>query len=99
MKKMNVILQRLIQMIPVLLGISLVTFVLAQAVPGDPARLVLGPRATQEALAAMRERYGLDRPIWEQYLIYLKHLSQGDWGNSITFRIPVWELLRSRFQQ
>src|SRR5687767_14644906 len=97
MKKLKVLLQRLLQIIPVLLGISIVTFVLAQASPGDPVRLILGPRATAEAIATVRADYGLDEPILKQYSIYMRKLLQGDWGRSISHRTPVLELLATRF--
>ncbi len=96
MKKTQLVLQRLWQMLPVLLGISIVTFILAQAIPGDPVRLIVGPRAPQSVIESVRERYGLDRPILVQYLVYLRNLLRGDWGTSIAFRIPVLDLIASR---
>jgi peptide/nickel transport system permease protein len=96
MKKTRLVLQRLWQMLPVLLSISVITFVLAQAIPGDPVRLIVGPRAPQSVIDAIRDRYGLDRPIVAQYFVYLGNLVQGDWGISIAFRAPVLELIESR---
>ena len=96
MKKTRLVLQRLWQMLPVLLSISVITFVLAQAIPGDPVRLIVGPRAPQSVIDAIRDRYGLDRPIVAQYFVYLGNLIQGDWGISIAFRAPVLELIGSR---
>lgn len=93
MKKLNLVLQRLWQMIPVLLGISVITFVLAQATPGDPIRLIVGPRAGDEVIAAIRHQYGLDQPVLVQYFVYLRNLMQGDWGRSIAFRAPVLEIV------
>jgi peptide/nickel transport system permease protein len=83
-------------MVPVLAIISVVTFVLVQAIPGDPVRLLVGPRAPQTVVDAVREEYGLDRPIVGQYLVYVQNLFQGDWGRSIAFRTPVLELVLSR---
>jgi peptide/nickel transport system permease protein len=96
MKKTRLVLQRLWQMLPVLLSISVITFVLAQAIPGDPVRLIVGPRAPQSVIDTIRDRYGLDRPIVAQYFVYLGNLVQGDWGISIAFRAPVLELIESR---
>lgn len=61
--------------------------------PGDPVRLMLGPRATEEAVAVVRERYGLERPLVEQYLLYIRNLLEGDLGRSIRFRVPVLDLI------
>jgi peptide/nickel transport system permease protein len=68
----------------VMLGISIITFLLSHVVPGDPARLFAGPRASAAAVAAIRHQYGLDRPIWEQYLRYLNGIIHGDFGYSLT---------------
>jgi ABC-type dipeptide/oligopeptide/nickel transport system permease component len=97
MRKTRLVLHRLWQMLPVLVGISVVTFVLAQAIPGDPVRLIVGPRAPTSVIESVRERYGLDRPVLAQYFVYLGNLLQGDWGTSIAFRTPVLGLILSRF--
>lgn len=96
MKKLRLVALRLLQLVPVLIGISLITFVLAQATPGDPVRLIVGQRATEEVIAAVRQQYGLDEPIFVQYLVYVENLLQGDWGRSIAFRGPVLEFILSR---
>lgn len=96
MKKTKLVGQRLWQMVPVLLGISVIAFALAQAIPGDPVRLIVGPRAPEEVVARIRERYGLDRPVIAQYFVYLGNLLQGDWGQSIAFKVPVLDLIASR---
>lgn len=83
------ILRRLVHMVPVLLLITLFTFLLIRLVPGDPARVMLGPRATPERVAEIRRSLGLDKPLWTQYLIFLKNLLQGDLGDSIRKREPV----------
>jgi peptide/nickel transport system permease protein len=94
--KTRVFADRLWQMLPVLAIISVVTFVLVQAIPGDPVRLLVGPRASQAVVDSVREEYGLDRPIVGQYLVYVQNLFQGDWGRSIAFRAPVLDLILSR---
>ena len=96
MKKLRLVALRLLQLVPVLIGISVITFVLAQATPGDPVRLIVGQRATEEVIAAVRQQYGLDEPIFVQYLVYVENLLQGDWGRSIAFRGPVLDFILSR---
>lgn len=96
MRKTKLVLQRLWQMVPVLFAISIITFFLAQAIPGDPVRLIVGPRAPQAVIDAVREQYGLDEPVYIQYFVYIGNLFQGDWGQSIAFRVPVLELIGSR---
>ena len=71
MDRFAFVLRRPLQLVPVLIGISLVTFVLVQLMPGDPVRIMLGPRASADAIAAVRARYGLDQPILLQYGYYL----------------------------
>jgi peptide/nickel transport system permease protein len=93
MNSLRVIPQRLLQLIPVLFGISIITFVLLQLTPGDPIRLLVGDRATPEVIAAVRAQYGLDLPAWEQYFVYMSNVLQGDLGNSIPYQRPVTELI------
>lgn len=85
-------------MVPVLFGISILTFVLAQLTPGDPARVLLGPRATPEAIAAVERRYGLDKPILTQYAVYLRNIFRGDLGRSIIYKTPVAQLILTRLE-
>jgi peptide/nickel transport system permease protein len=87
---------RLLQAVPVLLGVSIITFVL-MAATGDPVRLLVGPRASAETVAAIRERYGLDEPILVQYVIYLRNLLQGDLGASLRYRLPVGNLISTHY--
>ncbi|MEJ2171309.1 MAG: ABC transporter permease [Woeseiaceae bacterium] len=87
------LLQRLAQLLPVLLGISLVCFALLQMIPGDPARIILGSRASPEAVAAMRDRLGLDQPPVQQYLTYMSKVIRGDFGESISYKVPVSNLI------
>jgi len=88
--------RRLIQAIPVLIGISIITFVLIYYLPADPARMYAGPSATVEAVARIRHELGLDRPLWEQYLTYMGNVLHGDLGFSYRKQIPVTELILSR---
>jgi peptide/nickel transport system permease protein len=64
---------------------------------GDPVRLILGPRAPQDVIDAVREQYGLNQPLINQYFIYIGNLFQGDWGTSISFKTPVLDLIIMRF--
>jgi peptide/nickel transport system permease protein len=90
------ILRRPLQLIPVLIGISFVTFVLAQLTPGDPVRIMLGPRAAESAIAAVRARYGLDKPILVQYAYYMFNLMRADFGQSLEFRASVLDVILQR---
>lgn len=80
---------RVLQLFPTLVGVSLLTFSLAYLVPGDPARLAAGPQASQEMYEQIREEFGYNDPIWQQFWGYLVNLVQGDWGNSVLTRRPV----------
>jgi peptide/nickel transport system permease protein len=84
---------RLLQSVPVLLGVSIITFVLMVATPGDPIRLLVGDHASAEMVAATRDRYGLDDPILMQYFTYLRNLATGDLGASLRYRVPVSQLI------
>ncbi len=88
---------RLLQAVPVLLGVSVIAFVLMATTPGDPMRLLLGDRATPEAIAAARLRYGLDEPVLTQYFTYLGNLLSGDLGASLRYRVPVTDLIASHY--
>jgi peptide/nickel transport system permease protein len=83
--------RRLLLMLLVLFGMSVITFALSRIVPGDPARLLAGPRARQEQVEAVAELYRLRGPILEQYGVYMAGLLRGDLGLSVTTRRPVTE--------
>ena len=83
--------RRMSSIVFVLIGISLLTFLIGHLAPGDPARLALGPRAKEESVQRLREKMGLDRPLWEQYLRYISRLVRGDLGDSLLTRRPVLE--------
>lgn len=90
------IIRRLLLAIPVLLGILFVTFALARLIPGDPCRAVLGEHATDQICEAFMERVGLNKPIPEQFVIYLGDVLQGDLGTSTRFGRPVTDILGER---
>jgi peptide/nickel transport system permease protein len=83
--------------VPVLLGVSLLVFSFIHLIPGDPALTMLGERATPEKVAEIRARLGLDRPLWEQYTLYMKKVLHGDLGVSIVRGDPVAGDLLRRF--
>ncbi|WP_254861572.1 ABC transporter permease [Halovivax gelatinilyticus] len=80
----NYLLKRILSVIPVFFGLSILIFFLARVVPGDPARQALGPRASEEAVEQLREDMGLNDPIWVQYGEYMTSLFQGEMGVALT---------------
>ncbi len=98
MHRYRFVLYRPLQFLPVLFGISLITFVLVRMIPGDPARVILGTKATPAAIAKIRAQYGLDEPIWLQYFYFLQNLAQGEMGKSILYKIDVLKLIVTRIE-
>jgi peptide/nickel transport system permease protein len=88
--------RRLLSAIPVMLGIIILVFILARVIPGDPCIATYGEKATEALCSAFNVRYGLDRPIYEQFLIYIGALVQGDLGSSIRFGRPVADIIVER---
>ncbi|MDR6724578.1 ABC-type dipeptide/oligopeptide/nickel transport system permease component [Paenibacillus amylolyticus] len=93
----NYILKRLLQMIPTLIGVSLLSFIILQLVPGDPAELIAGLDASPEEVQIIRERLGTDKPLYEQYFQYNLQLLQGDLGTSMRSDNPVLHEILERF--
>lgn len=91
------IVRRLLWSIVVLIGLSIVIFVIARIVPGDPARIALGPLATQEQVVKLRQEMGLDEPVYVQYWRYISGLVRGDFGQSLLTQRPVTRDLRTAF--
>ena len=91
------IVRRLLLLVPILLGLSILVFVWIRALPGGPAEALLGERATEEQVARIEREYGLDDPIYEQYWKFLRKAVRFDFGNSVTSRRPVTDELRERF--
>ena len=92
----TLLVRRLLQAIPVLFGISIITFVLIYYLPADPARMYAGPSATVATVARIRHELGLDLPLWEQYGHYMQRVLSGDLGFSYRKQLPVTDLLLSR---
>ena len=92
------ILRRLALLVPVLFGVSILTFALVRQIPGDAVLLMIGidQRSTPEQIATLRRSYGLDDPMPVQYVKWLGHVLQGDLGHSMRSRRPVTEELRLR---
>jgi peptide/nickel transport system permease protein len=88
--------KRLIQTIPVLFGIVLTVFLVVRLIPGDPARIMLGQRASEDRLAELRTELGLDLPIWQQFLTFFGRVLQGDLGQSLFYRRPVLDIILER---
>jgi peptide/nickel transport system permease protein len=91
------VVRRLLLLIPILIGLSILVFLWIRALPAGPAQSLLGERATPETIAQIEEQYGLDRPIHVQYWRYLKTVAQGDLGTTIRTRRPVTDELQERF--
>ncbi|MEY4975533.1 MAG: hypothetical protein RIQ97_728 [Pseudomonadota bacterium] len=89
------LLRRLLLTVPVLLGLTVLVFVIARLLPGDPVALAAGPNASPAEIAQYGREFGLDKPLWTQYTTYLGGLLQGDFGVSIFTRRPVMEDLRA----
>lgn len=89
--------KRILQAIPMLIAVSIIIYALLQAMPGDPLDMYLeNPSASPEAIEAIKESYGLNEPVYIQYLNWLKGIVTGDWGRSFNSRRPVLELLAER---
>lgn len=81
--------KRLLQLIPVLLGMTFIVFLIIRAIPGNPAQVILGQQASKEAVAALEAKLGLDQPWYTQYFEFLMNIFRGDLGESLRTRSPV----------
>lgn len=97
MRLRDYVVRRLLLIIPVLIGVTVITFALVYMVPGDPARQLLGPRTTAQQVEALREQMGLNKPLYIQYGRYLSRLLHGDLGKSTLTLQPVAQDLIERF--
>jgi len=89
--------KRLITAVPVLFGLTVIVFCIMALIPGDPALAILGSYATPENVARLNRELGLDRSLFEQYVIWLGNLLQGDFGRSYTLNRPVIDEVLERF--
>lgn len=90
------IIKRVLMMIPVIIGLSLLVFAVLKMTPGDPARVVAGAEADEAAVAQIRQELGLDKPLLQQYVDYMLGLVRGDMGESYTTGKPVFDEIVSR---
>jgi peptide/nickel transport system permease protein len=88
--------RRILYLLPVLVAVSLLTFLIASLLPGDLAYVVLGDQATPEKVAALRHDMGLDQPLWWRYLSWLGQVLQGDFGRSFRTGQTVWQAVSER---
>jgi peptide/nickel transport system permease protein len=91
------VIRRLLLLIPIMFGVSILIFFWIRLLPGGPAEALLGERATPELVAAYRERYGLDEPIYKQYIKYVKATAGGDFGVSVASHRQVTDEIKQRF--
>jgi peptide/nickel transport system permease protein len=91
------VVRRLLLLVPILIGLSILVFFWIRALPGGPAQSLLGERATEATVREIEEQYGLDDPIYVQYFRYVENIASGDFGTSIRSRRPVTDELRERF--
>jgi len=90
------VIKRILLAIPTILGVTILVFFMIHLVPGDPAVTLLGPRATPDLIAKLHHAWGLDRPLLQQYLLYMGRLFHGDLGQSFFFQLPATTLIASR---
>jgi ABC-type dipeptide/oligopeptide/nickel transport system permease component len=90
------IIRRIVLLVPLLVGASILVFLTMRLIPGDPARLALGAEATEDQVQLMRRQWGLDQPLPVQYVYWIGHALQGDWGRSTISRVPASEEISNR---
>ena len=94
---MAYMLKRLVSAIPVLLGITVIVFLIMSLIPGDPATAILGAYATPENVDRINKDLGLDKPLFAQYFVWLGNILQGDFGRSYSLNRPVFDEILERF--
>jgi peptide/nickel transport system permease protein len=99
MRLRRYIIRRLLQMVPTIFAIMLINFFVIHMAPGDPARVMAGEMAHPDNVEAIRVAFGLDKPLWEQLVIYITKLFRGDLGFSFNYLTPVSELILDRLPQ
>jgi peptide/nickel transport system permease protein len=88
--------RRLLQMVPVVLGVTILVFFMIHLVPGDPARTMLGVHASPERIALLHKEWGLDKSLLVQYKLFMSRLLHGDLGDSLFYHVPARELIIDR---
>jgi peptide/nickel transport system permease protein len=95
---LNYIIRRVLLLIPVLCIIAIVTFFITHVLPGDPVRLMLGDFATKDQIQELERKFGFDKPVYVQFLFWLKNVLRGDFGESLFLRMPVTKAILSRVE-
>lgn len=98
MTMLKFVLSRAVAAIPVIIIVSIATFALLRLAPGDPATALAGESATPEVVAAIREQFGLDKPLYIQYKIWIENMLEGDFGTSIISGQPVIDMIIDRLE-
>lgn len=96
MDRLSYVARRLLHMVPVAIGVTILVFFMVHMIPGDPARTMLGSRATAQQVAALHHEWGLDRPLVTQYGLFMARLVRGDLGDSFFYRTPAMNLVLER---
>src|SRR5258708_7341567 len=96
MGRMSFVLHRLLLLIPVAVGVTVLVFFMVHLIPGDPARTILGIHATPQAIALLHKQWGLDRPLIDQYWLFVDRLAHGDLGQSLYYGTGAAELILNR---
>jgi peptide/nickel transport system permease protein len=96
MGRMSFVFQRLALLVPTAVGVTIITFFMVHLIPGDPAVTVLGEHATPQAVALLHHQWGLDKPLAEQYWLFIDRLFHGNLGESLYYQVPVWGLITGR---
>jgi peptide/nickel transport system permease protein len=96
MGRMTFVFRRLALLVPTAVGVTIITFFMVHLIPGDPAVTILGEHATPATIALLHHEWGLDKPLAEQYWLFIDRLFHGNLGESLYYQVPVWGLITSR---
>src|SRR5579875_3913199 len=96
MGRMAFVLRRLLMLVPVAVGVTIIVFFMIHLIPGDPARTILGIHATPRAVAILHRQWGLDRPLVSQYWLFMDRLLHGNLGQSLYYGVPATGLILGR---
>src|SRR5579863_8878822 len=96
MGRMSFVLRRLLQLVPVAIGCTIVVFFMIHLIPGDPARTILGIHATPRAVALLHQEWGLNRPLLSQYWLFMDRLLHGNLGTSLYYGVPAVSVIMGR---
>jgi peptide/nickel transport system permease protein len=96
MGRMTFVFRRLALLVPTAVGVTIITFFMVHLIPGDPAVTVLGEHATPATVAILHHQWGLDKPLIDQYWLFIDRLVHGNLGESLYYQVPVWGLITSR---